>query len=249
MSYFRNFSDILYPSQLQSKNSSSDLIRVKNLFRRSKIRDDILNSAVAFTKYKIIGEERPEQVAEKLYGSPSFDWVVLLSNNIINVRTEWPLSDSEFYDYIFRKYTSQQLTEAHHYETVSHYDSRGKLIVPSGKLVDSNFTVTYFEPSIQQFNVITVPFSFDSTLQKFDSTLIKFDSEKVVENIQGDTVTINPVKSVSIYEYEIAQNDKKRNIYVLKSRFLQTIIDDMEEIMSYGFSTQYVDIKTKKGGD
>ena len=57
MTYFRNFSDILYPSQLQSKNSSSDLIRVKNLFRRSKIRDDILNSAVAFTKYKIIGEE------------------------------------------------------------------------------------------------------------------------------------------------------------------------------------------------
>ena len=83
----------------------------------------------------------------------------------------------------------------------------------------------------------------------FDSTLVKFDSEKVVENIQGDTVTINPVKSVSIYEYEIAQNDKKRNIYVLKSKFLQTIIDDMEEIMSYGFSTQYVDIKTKKGGE
>jgi hypothetical protein len=249
MTYFRNFSDILYPSQLQSKNSSSDLVRVKNLFRRSKIRDDILNSVIAFTKYKIIGEERPEQVAEKIYGSSTFDWVVLLSNNITNVRTEWPLSDFEFDEYISRKYTSEQLVEPHHYETVSVYDNRGKLIVPSGKLVDSDFTVTYFEPSIQQFNVITVPFSFDSTSQKFDSTLIKFDSEKVVENIQGDTVTVNPVKSVNVYEYEIAQNDNKRNIYVLKPRFLQTIIDDMEEIMSYGFSSQYVDINTKKGGE
>lgn len=249
MTYFRNFSDILYPSQLQSKNSSSDLIRVKNLFRRSKIRDDILNSAIAFTKYKIIGEERPEQVAEKIYGSPTFDWVVLLANNIINVRTEWPLSDFEFDDYIFRKYTSEQLLEAHHYETVSHYDSRGKLIVPSGKLVDSDFTVTYFDLSIQQSNTITIPFSFDSTLQKFDSTLINLDSERIIQNIQGDTVTINPVKSVSIYEYEIDINDKKRNIYLLKRKFLQTIIDDMEDIMSYGFSSQYVDIKTKKGGE
>jgi hypothetical protein len=204
---------------------------------------------VAFTKYKIIGEERPEQVAEKIYGSPTFDWVVLLSNNIINVRTEWPLSDFEFDEYISRKYTSEELIEPHHYETVSVYDSRGKLIVPSGKLVDSNFTVTYFEPSIQQVNVITVPFSFDSTLQKFDSTLVKFDSEKIVENIQGNIVTVNPVKSVNVYEYEIAKNDNKRNIYILKPRFLQTIIDDMEEIMSYGFSSQYVDIKTKKGGE
>lgn len=248
MSYFRNFPDILYPSQLKSKNSSEDLIRVKNLFRRSKIRDDILYSAIAFTKYKIIGEERPEQVAEKIYGSSTFDWVVLMSNNIVNVRTEWPLSDFEFDDYISRKYTPQQLTQPHHYETITHYDSRGKLIVPAGKIVDPNFTITYFEPSIVQTNVITTPVSFDSNIEKFDSTLIKFDSEKVIENIQGDSVTINPVKSVSIYEYEILQNDKKRNIYLIKPRFLQTIIDDMEEIMSYGFSSQYIDIKTKKGG-
>lgn len=211
MSYFRRVSDILYQSQFSDVTGSDDYIRAKNIFRRAKIRDDIFQSAVAFTKYKVIGEERPDQVAEKVYGNSAFDWIVLLSNNIINVRTEWPLYDSEIDDYIFRKYTQSELSEPHHYETTSVFDSRGKLIVPTGKLVDSNFSVTYFDEII------------------------------------NTSVTTTPVKSISNYEYEIKLNDNKRNIYTLRPRFLQTIIDDMEDIMSYGFSSQYVDNNTKKG--
>jgi hypothetical protein len=208
MTYFREVSDLLYQSQQPNRNSSYDYARVKNLFRRAKIRDDFFQNVTAFTKYKIIGEERPEQIAQKLYGSSTYDWVVLISNNIINVRTEWPLSDSEFSDYLERKYTEAELAQPHHYETTAVIDSRGKLIIPAGKIVDSNFSITYYD---------------------------------------GLSVTKNPVKMVSVYEYEIQQNDKKRNIYVLRNRYLQTAIDDMKRIMSYGFSSQYVNDSTKKG--
>jgi hypothetical protein len=211
MTYFREVSDLLYQSQQTNRNSSYDYTRVKNLFRRAKIRDDFFQNATAFTKYKIIGEERPDQVAEKIYGSSEYDWVVLISNNILNTRTEWPLSDSEFSRYLERKYTEAELASAHHYETTLVTDSRGKMIVPAGKIVDSNFTVKYYD------------------------------------DILDVLVTKNPVKLVSIYEYEIQQNDKKRNIYILRPRFLQTAIDDMRRIMSYGFSSQYVDDGTKKG--
>lgn len=208
MTYFREVSDLLYQSQQPNRNSSYDYARVKNLFRRAKIRDDFFKNVTAFTKYKIIGEERPEQIAQKLYGSSTYDWIVLISNNIINIRTEWPLSDSEFSDYLERKYTQTELLEPHHYETTAVIDSRGKLILPAGKIVDSNFSITYYD---------------------------------------GLSVTKNPVKMVSVYEYEIQQNDKKRNIYVLRNRYLQTAIDDMKRIMSYGFSSQYVNDSTKKG--
>lgn len=211
MTYFREVSDLLYQSQQSNRNSSYDYTRVKNLFRRAKIRDDFFQNATAFTKYKITGEERPDQVAEKVYGSSSYDWVVLISNNILNTRTEWPLSDAEFSNYLERKYTEAELASPHHYETTLVTDTRGKMIVPAGKVVDSNFTVTYFDEVI------------------------------------GSTVTKSPVRMVSIYEYEIQQNDKKRNIYVLRPRYLQTAIDDMRRIMSYGFSSQYVDDNTKKG--
>jgi hypothetical protein len=208
MTYFREVSDLLYQSQQPNRNSSYDYVRVKNLFRRAKIRDDFFKNAVTFTKYKIIGEERPEQIAEKLYGSSTYDWVVLISNNIINLRTEWPLSDAEFSEYLDRKYTQAELVAPHHYETTAVIDSKGKLVVPAGKIVDSNFSITYYDQV---------------------------------------SVTKNPVKMISVYEYEIQQNDKKRNIYVLRSRYLQTAIDDMKRIMSYGFSSQYVNDSTKKG--
>jgi hypothetical protein len=208
MTYFREVSDLLYQSQQSNRNSSYDYVRVKNLFRRAKIRDDFFQNVTTFTKYKIIGEERPEQIAEKLYGSSTYDWVVLISNNIINLRTEWPLSDGEFSEYLDRKYTQAELAAPHHYETTAVIDSRGKLIIPAGKIVDSNFSITYYDQV---------------------------------------SVTKNPVKMVSVYEYEIQQNDKKRNIYVLRSRYLQTAIDDMKRIMSYGFSSQYVNDSTKKG--
>ena len=211
MTYFREVSDLLYQSQQTNRNSSYDYTRVKNLFRRAKIRDDFFKNATTFTKYKIIGEERPDQVAEKIYGSSEYDWVVLISNNILNTRTEWPLSDAEFSNYLERKYTEEELASAHHYETTLVTDSKGKMIVPAGKIVDSNFSVTYYD------------------------------------DILGVSVTKNPVKLISIYEYEIQQNEKKRNIYILRPRFLQTAIDDMRRIMSYGFSSQYVDDGTKKG--
>jgi len=211
MTYFREVSDLLYQSQQPNRNSSYDYVRVKNLFRRAKIRDDFFQNAVVFTKYKIIGNERPEQVAEKVHGSSTYDWVVLIANNILNIRTEWPLNDYEFENFIFRKYTEETLYDVHHWETLTYYDSRGKLILPSGKQVDSDFSMTYFEESLNQ------------------------------------TQTISPIKSISNYEYEVQKNDEKRNIYVLRNNYLQTAVDDMREIMSYGFSSQYVDDNTKKG--
>ena len=124
MTYFREVSDLLYQSQQPNRNSAYDFVRVKNLFRRAKIRDDFFQNAVVFSKYRIIGEERPEQVAEKVYGSSEYDWLVLISNNILNIRTEWPLSDAEFSDYLERKYTEAELLSAHHYETTDRKSTR-----------------------------------------------------------------------------------------------------------------------------
>jgi hypothetical protein len=245
MTYFREVSDLLYQSQQPNRNSSYDYARVKNLFRRAKIRDDFFKNVTAFTKYKIIGEERPEQIAQKLYGSSTYDWVVLISNNIINLRTEWPLSDSEFSDYLERKYTEAELAQPHHYETTAVIDSRGKLILPAGKIVDRNFSITY-DGGIISFQENNNTIRFDSNKVRFDSDLITLDASSTFYQV-GNTVTVTPVKMVSVYEYENQQNDKKRNIYVLRNRYLQTAIDDMKRIMSYGFSSQYVDDSTKKG--
>ena len=140
MGYFRELPDLRYPSFLPNKTSSLDYVEVKNIFRRAKLRDDLQNNFTIFNKYEIPMGARPDTVAENLYGSSQFDWVVLTVAGIINVRNEWPLSNRDIYDYSFDKY-GESLNSVKFFETEEVKDSNGRMILPKGKAVDSNFTI------------------------------------------------------------------------------------------------------------
>ena len=67
MNYFDLYPNVQLPSFSDKRKSSYDYITLKNLFKRAKIRDDIYGNVTAFSKYVIIGDERPDNVAEKVY--------------------------------------------------------------------------------------------------------------------------------------------------------------------------------------
>ena len=140
MGYFRELPNLLYPSFLPDKTSSLDFVEVKNIFRRAKLRDDLQNNFTVFEKYEIPMGLRPDTVAEELYGSDELDWVVLTVAGILNVRNEWPLSDRDIYDYSLDKY-GESLNSVKFFETTEVKDTNGRMILPKGKVVDSNFTI------------------------------------------------------------------------------------------------------------
>ncbi len=140
MSYFRELPNLRYPSFLPDKNSSLDYLEVKNVFRRVKLRNDLQNVFTMFDKYQIAEGARPDTVAEEMYGSPELDWVVLLTANILNVRNQWPLDSKDIYNYSYDKY-GESLNSVRFYETTEVKDSNDRLILPKGKVVDSNFTI------------------------------------------------------------------------------------------------------------
>ena len=140
MGYFRELPNLRYPSFLSEKTSSLDYVEVKNIFRRAKLRDDLQNNFTVFDKYEVPMGARPDTVAEDLYGSAQFDWVILTVAGILNVRNEWPLSDKDIYDYSFDKY-GESLNSVRFFETKEVKDTNGRLILPKGKVVDSNFTI------------------------------------------------------------------------------------------------------------
>ena len=145
MNYFDLFPDVELPSFSDKRSSHKDFVKVKNLFKRGKIREDLFGSVVAFSKYTILGDDRPDNVADKIYKNQNLDWVVLLSNNIINVRDEWPMSQFDFQRFLDNKYTKDQLGEIHHYETKEIRNSQGKLLLQEGLEVDVDFTFSYSE--------------------------------------------------------------------------------------------------------
>ena len=165
MSYFRELPNLEYQSFLSSRKGSDDYLLVKNIFRRVKLRDDLQNVFTIFNKYQIQEGARPDTVAEELYGSSQYDWVVLIGAGIINVRNEWPLSDRDIYRYSEQLY-GNDLNAVHHYETKEIKDSRGRLILPAGKIVDSTFTIPDPNISIQTLNPVVGISNYEYEVRK-----------------------------------------------------------------------------------
>lgn len=137
MSYFRELPNLKYISVFKDRNFIGEYTDAKNIFRRPKLREDIKEIVTAFEYYQVIGDERPDQIAEKYYSDPGLDWIILLTNNITNINEEWPLDNDSLYKYMLDKYGSdEKIQEIHHYETVEFKDEFGRILIEGGIEVD-----------------------------------------------------------------------------------------------------------------
>ena len=144
MAYFEELPDISYVSLLPKTGNNDERITVKNIFKRAKLRTDIDQAITGFTYYQIPENTRPDIVAQNIYGDPELDWVILITNNIMNVRDEWPLSNNDLYDYMLEKYGSvEKLNEVKKWETTGIRDNYNRILLKSGLEVDKEFTFTY----------------------------------------------------------------------------------------------------------
>ena len=159
-SYFRQLPELDYPSLANDRKSAYDYQKVKNIFKRAVIRDDLFDEVVAFTKYSVVGDERPDQVAYNFYGDSGLDWVVLTTNNIIHVRDEWPMGNQDFLTYLNAKYTAEQLSNIHHYETKLIRDSRGRLIQPEGLTVPAGHSISFLDNGVLRTESQLTSFTF-----------------------------------------------------------------------------------------
>ena len=212
--YFQQIPDFEYVSRLPDAKIS-DYIKVKNLFKRGELRSDISQDLATFEKYQIMGDDRPDNVANKFYQDSDLDWLVLICNNIINVQTEWPLMQRDFERFLLDKYeTHAALEDVHHYETQEIKNSKGVVMLEKGLEVESDMTFSYYDWWLDE---------------------------------QQNITNSNTVTAVTNYQYEEKIEDAKRNIYLLKTRYISLVIDDMEQLMTYKKgSTQYIDETLKQ---
>lgn len=250
--YFRYIPDFEYISRGPDQIGSSDFTKVKNFFIRGKIREDIYQNITAFDRYIIEGDDRPDNVAYKIYGDTSLDWVILLANNILDVYSEWPLSQLNFDAYLLEKYGNyQSIYAVKHYETLEIKDSQGTVIVPAGlkiseKYIDLDKTIVQrevvFNPFINQ-NVVTEITIPNPNYLKLKPTYFQFFDYGTGK----DTLYTGVTKEITNYDYEVDLNEKKRQIFVLKRDYLGILLDQMDENLEYKKgSKQYVSRTLKR---
>ena len=142
MGYFRELPNIAFQTPLAHKNSSRDYVLIKNLFRRTKIYDYLKDNVSILDKFTIGIGDRPEMIAEELYGDSTLDYVVILVSGITNITHEWPMQDYQVYDFALSKYGSEvEMNANHHFETFEIRDNNNRLILPPELIVDDDFKI------------------------------------------------------------------------------------------------------------
>jgi len=209
--YFSLIPNISYDEKpISYPFSDSDYVTAKNFFRRYKVNEDVFSQSVIFKKYAIEDGERPDTVANNIYGDPFYDWVILLVNNMVNAQYDWPMSNYEIYKVAESEY-DDPYSEIHHYEIREEIGQ-----YKSGLRVDETF--------------------YNSTHKL---------------NINGTITTKNGneiASPITVAEWLHTENEKKREIYILKPTYLLSFVDDFKTQMRYKQSGDYITSKLKKTG-
>ena len=165
--------------------------------------------ATFFKKYAIVDGERPDTLADDAYGDPFFDWVILLTNNMVNAQYDWPMTNREIVKVLESEY-NDAYTEVSYYETIK----------------------------IGQFAAgLRVDETFHNTQHKIN--------ENGVISLKNGSEICGPI---TVAEHYFRENEKKREIYLLKPAYFQSFVDDFRKKNLYKKDDNYINQRLKKTG-
>jgi len=208
--YFKNIPNIEYDTKpISYPFSNSDFVIAKNFFRRYQVNPDIFSYSVFFKKYSVVDGERLDILANKAYGDPFFDWVIILTNNIINPLFDWPLDEYSLRKYCELNYDNPY-SEIHHYETYELKNNSGNIILKSGLIVDEKFYNSLFKywsgSQVMQIpgNEISKPI-----------TVFEYESQK--NELKREIYLLKPE-----YLDGFISDFRKTNLYALSSDYIDS---------------------------
>jgi hypothetical protein len=208
--YFFNF-----PKTVYGLNGSTSLDVVTNLTTSFSFDESLTENSILYYEYSVSDGETPEIVAHKLYGSSESHWILLKLNGIMDVKKDWPLDQRSLSVAINDKYAnngvafSQTGYQWAFNNTHSYYKIETRTLVTSGEKtvdtiqVDANTFANISTTSVQY----TLP----------DNNVLKIDTAKSAK---------------TYYEYEVEQNDNKRNIKVLKEEYVPVVRDEFIRVIN-----------------
>jgi hypothetical protein len=177
------------------------------LFRVGIIKEVMETNVDSYQFYSVRDGDRPETLADRIYGTPEAHWVILYANNIYDPYYDWPMDDRTFQKYIIKKYGSIEWakTNYHHYEKVitrenplAQVVNTTRFVINDKKLTDGILTLdagaTNFSPGEIAF---VGPSNVTNT---FSGEVIAWNSSN------GQIVLANTSGQASLYQYLIGNS-------------------------------------------
>ena len=139
MAYFQKFSSLYY-----TLDDGKTVQIVTDVLKRIALSKELRDNTSVYDLYDINDGETPEIVANKVYGDPQLHWVLLIANDIIDPRFDWPMSYYNLLQYCIAKYGENQIYNHHHHVNSSNF------ITPDGRLLENESTFSSIIPIVFQ---------------------------------------------------------------------------------------------------
>lgn len=195
--FFSFLPNLEYTSKrVKYRFTNQDFVLAKNIFKQISIDNSVYTTDI-FAEFQIKQGARPDQVSQAFYNDPNYDWVILITNKIIDFYNDWPMDNNSFEKLITKKYPNAFAVK--HWETIEVKNDLGEIVQPAGLIV-------YYDPSDPDSYNLRYIKSYDPFVEEYEN---------------GTTL----VRSVSYYEYEQELNEKKTTIQILKPVYLQTFVN------------------------
>lgn len=213
--YFNYFPKTLY----SANNSSLGLDSVTNLIARFGFETTLKQNSAAFYRYDIQESDTPEIIAAKYYDNPERHWVVLMFNDIYDPQFDWPLQTTTLIEYIDNKYSAPEYA-----------DTANTSVTGLSWAMNTNNVQSYYK-------VVTRTNQDDlSIIEKIEIDATSYANTAATTNEytlqDGSKIVVAVTKETqSYYDYEVAENEKKRSIKLLKPEFVSQVEKEFKKVI------------------
>lgn len=217
---FEFYPTIAYNPNYKVNNESVQA--VTNIFFRTRFQEVVKNENVSYYLYTIRDQDTPESIAYKYYGDARRHWIILLANDIVNPYYDWPLSLANFNNYIRDKYGSlaSAQTTIHHYEKViTTTDSK------TGEVTERRYWIDETDARDTEGESLPHDAYDELAVDSYPNLSGTFkDGSGVTMVISRD--------AISQYDWELEENEKKRNIKLIRKEYYDFIEEQLRNLVS-----------------
>ena len=174
-----------------------------DLSRRADLIAKLQGDPMVFLPYTLEEGDTMESVAYNYYGDAKLSWLIGMANDVIDPYTDFWKSDATLDRYIAEKYAEECKTALN-----LSYTPEDNQIIEWTK----NETITD--------NIIYYASKYSDELRISRATQ------------EGGKYASAEFLAMRYYDYEVKENEKKRNINVIGTQYVNQIIDEMKTILN-----------------
>jgi phage tail protein X len=222
-----------------------DKKEVVDISRRATILNKVKGDPYGFIPYTVQDGDTIEMIAYHYYGDAELSWLILLANDIIDPYEDFFKEKAQLDQYVINKYrddwyqkvlltgkVSSGLNTAYDTTTIEGYNrylgndnfrywSEDEIILrwTQSQVAPRSLNPYLNESAAQFFETIKYYYSTDNpNIQISPATQAKYPSGEFVPKY--------------IYDYEVDENEKKRNINLVSDVYVNQLIDEMKTVLN-----------------